>query len=82
MEEEQKVLQESELEPSLSECVQRWLERTPGLEENGFNFPAKFKAAVDSIFDLEIANIEVFHTVKAYMLLKMSSCILFIFLVF
>lgn len=57
--EEHKVLKASESEPSLSECVQRWLERTPGLEEHGFNFPAKFKSAVDSIFDMEIENIEV-----------------------
>ena len=49
----------SETEPSLSICVQKWLERTPGLDENGFNFPAKFKAAVQSIFDEEMGIIEV-----------------------
>ena len=49
----------SENEPSLSECVQSWLERTPGLEENGFNFPAKFKAAVENIFEDELEGIEV-----------------------
>ena len=58
-EDEHKELESSETEPSLSECVQRWLERTPGLEETGFNFPKKFQAAVDGIFDLEMANIEV-----------------------
>lgn len=52
-------LTDSEQEPSLSDCVQRWLERTPGLEENGFNFPAKFKEAVEKIFDLEVKSIEV-----------------------
>ena len=56
---EHKILEASESEPSLSECVQRWLERTPGLEEHGFNFPAKFKAAVDNIFDQEMKNIQV-----------------------
>ncbi len=49
----------SEKDPSLSICVQRWLERTPGLEEDGFNFPAKFKAAVEAIFSEEQAIIEV-----------------------
>ena len=56
-----KMLDASESEPSLSECVQNWLERTPGLEEHGFNFPEKFKSAVDCIFEAEIENIEVFY---------------------
>ena len=56
---EHKQVEASESEPSLSECVQRWLERTPGLEEHGFNFPAKFKAAVDNIFEQEMKNIQV-----------------------
>ena len=60
MADEYKVLESSESEPSLSECVQKWLERTPGLEENGFNFPAKFKTSVDLIFAMEIEKIEVF----------------------
>ena len=46
-------LKASEEESSLSECVQRWLERTPGLEEDGFDFPLKFREAVDAIFDRE-----------------------------
>ena len=57
--EEHKILESSESDPSLSECVQRWLERTPGLEEHGFNFPAKFKAAVENIFNQEMKNIQV-----------------------
>ena len=56
---EHRVLESSESDPSLSECVQRWLERTPGLEEHGFNFPAKFKAAVENIFDQEMKDIQV-----------------------
>ena len=41
------------------QCVELWLERTPGLDENGFNFPAKYKAAVEAIFKHELEIIEV-----------------------
>jgi hypothetical protein len=45
------------------QCVELWLERTPGLDENGFNFPAKYKAAVEAIFRQEKEIIEVhFYT--------------------
>uniref|UniRef100_A0A1B0FCL6 Tryptophan 2,3-dioxygenase n=1 Tax=Glossina morsitans morsitans TaxID=37546 RepID=A0A1B0FCL6_GLOMM len=37
----------SENEPSLLELIEKWLERTPGLEENGFNFWHKFQDSVD-----------------------------------
>uniref|UniRef100_T1PGE3 Tryptophan 2,3-dioxygenase n=1 Tax=Musca domestica TaxID=7370 RepID=T1PGE3_MUSDO len=37
----------SETEPSLLELIEKWLERTPGLEENGFNFWHKFQVSVD-----------------------------------
>ena len=49
----------SEEEDSLSQCVQNWLERTPGLEEDGFNFPKKFKEAVDLILKEDLKTIEV-----------------------
>ncbi|GAB0098977.1 Tryptophan 2,3-dioxygenase [Sergentomyia squamirostris] len=39
---------ESHKELSLLELVQKWLERTPGLEEDGFNFWGKFKESVDN----------------------------------
>ncbi|CAL1275035.1 unnamed protein product [Larinioides sclopetarius] len=39
------VLQ-SEKDPSLCDLVQKWLERTPGLETNSFNFWKKFEDAV------------------------------------
>jgi hypothetical protein len=39
--------------------VELWLERTPGLAETGFNFPAKYKAAVEAIFKQEQEIIEV-----------------------
>lgn len=31
----------------------RWLERTPGLEESGFNFWAKYESVVRSLLDGE-----------------------------
>lgn len=52
-------LKKSERDPSLSECVQMWLERTPGLEEDGFNFRSKFKAAVEAILKRDHEEIEV-----------------------
>ncbi|KAK4014616.1 tryptophan 2,3-dioxygenase [Daphnia magna] len=43
-------LQRSEEEPSLCELVQRWLERTPGLdEEHPSNFWSQYQEAVDSL---------------------------------
>ena len=55
----QQLVEDSENEPSLCECVESWLERTPGLEENGFNFPAKFQEVVENIFEDELEAIEV-----------------------
>jgi len=55
---EQELIKASEAEHSLSYCVQRWLERTPGLQEEGFNFPQKFKEAVEAIFDKEWKRVE------------------------
>jgi hypothetical protein len=49
----------SEKEPSLIELVQRWLERTPGLEDEGFNFWGKFKSAVDKMLNEQIKAAEV-----------------------
>lgn len=42
-------LHESESQPSLSDLVQKWLERTPGLEINGFDFWEKFKCSVENL---------------------------------
>lgn len=42
-------LYESETQPSLSDLVQKWLERTPGLEINGFDFWEKFKCSVENL---------------------------------
>lgn len=43
----------SETEPSLSDLVQKWLERTPGLEESGFNFWQKFQESVHRLLNDE-----------------------------
>lgn len=47
--EEPRIIEEitsSEKEPSLLQLIERWLERTPGIEEDGFNFWAKYKSVV------------------------------------
>ena len=46
------------------QCVELWLERTPGLDENGFNFPAKYKAAVEAIFEQELEIIKVLLSLR------------------
>ena len=43
----------SENEPSLQEMVGKWLERTPGLEEDGFNFWRKYKNVVNSLLQTQ-----------------------------
>lgn len=43
----------SETDPSLTDLVQRWLERTPGLEMNGFNFWGKFKDSVEELLNVK-----------------------------
>lgn len=45
------AIQKSEQEPSLTDLVQKWLERTPGLELDGFNFWGKFKESVDKLLN-------------------------------
>ncbi|CAG0893073.1 unnamed protein product [Cyprideis torosa] len=42
-----RALEDSENEPSLAFLIQQWLEKTPGLEENGFNFWKKYQAVVN-----------------------------------
>lgn len=50
-------IEESEEEPSLSDLVQKWLERTPGLETEGFNFWGKYEKAVRQLFNVEAQSI-------------------------
>ena len=47
---------ESETEPSLLELIEKWLERTPGLEENGFNFWHKFQVSVDKFLADQVSS--------------------------
>ena len=56
---EEDSIKSSEAEPSLSFCVQRWLERTPGLQEEGFNFPQKLKETLEGIFNKEWKRLQV-----------------------
>ncbi|XP_071951580.1 tryptophan 2,3-dioxygenase-like [Antedon mediterranea] len=42
-----KQLEESEKKPSLLQLVQEWLERTPGLEQDGFDFSKQMKNSID-----------------------------------
>lgn len=43
------MVTDSEAEPSLLMLLQKWLERTPGLESNGFDFWTKFKDSVEQL---------------------------------
>src|SRR2546427_462547 len=51
-------IKKSESESSLFELFQRWLERTPGLEEHGFNFWGKYKKAVTTMLEQNRAAAE------------------------
>lgn len=53
----------SESEKSLCDLVQEWLERTPGLEEDGFNFWHKFKSNVYALLDSEEEKANVRETI-------------------
>ena len=53
------TIRRSEEEPSLSELVQKWLERTPGLEEDSFNFWSRYKRTVDNLLDQQKQDAEV-----------------------
>ncbi|XP_054929372.2 tryptophan 2,3-dioxygenase isoform X2 [Dermacentor andersoni] len=44
-------IQESEKELTLLQLVERWLERTPGLEAHGFNFWEKYQNVVKRMLD-------------------------------
>lgn len=54
-------LQRSEEEPSLCELVQKWLERTPGLEEeHSYNFWPQYQRTVESLIREQQREAEVF----------------------
>lgn len=45
------IIKKSEAEPSVLDLVQKWLERTPGLDENDFNFWGKYEKVVDALLE-------------------------------
>lgn len=51
--EDRERLVESEREPSLFDLVERWLERTPFLQADEFDFWQEYRAAVDEMLDQE-----------------------------
>ncbi|CAG9804054.1 unnamed protein product [Chironomus riparius] len=69
------ALQKSEQDPSLSNLVQKWLERTPGLEHDGFDFWGKFKERVDKLLNEkeEQASSEPTEFVKNYRLMDIQK---------
>lgn len=48
------AIKKSESEPSLFELIESWLERTPGLEVDGFDFPSKYREAVNNMLQAEL----------------------------
>jgi tryptophan 2,3-dioxygenase len=69
------ALQRSEQDPSLSDLVQRWLERTPGLEEDGFNFWGQFQTSVEVLLSEKEAqaNNEQSEFVRNYRLMDIQK---------
>lgn len=58
-------LQRSEEEPSLCELVQRWLERTPGLdEEHPTNFWSQYQETVEALIREQQNEAEVLTTLS------------------
>ncbi|XP_061102363.1 tryptophan 2,3-dioxygenase B-like [Conger conger] len=55
---ENEILLRSEKEPTLLQLVEKWLERTPGLETDGFNFWGKLKENIEAGFMIETKKIE------------------------
>lgn len=54
-----RAIERSEKEPSLTDLVQRWLERTPGLEHDGFDFWGKYQKAVHVLIQEQITLTQV-----------------------
>lgn len=57
-EDELDKLTKSEAEPSLCDLIQRWLERTPGLGPDTFNFTQKYQDAVNGSMKDVLVSIE------------------------
>lgn len=56
--EESETLLSSEQEPTLLQLVEQWLERTPGLEKDGFNFWGKLQANIEEGLKREKHQVE------------------------
>lgn len=56
----------TETEPSLADLVQKWLERTPGLEQDGFNFWGKFQESVEQLLAEQEASAMVRALLKVF----------------
>nr|Q2LD53.1 RecName: Full=Tryptophan 2,3-dioxygenase; Short=TDO; AltName: Full=Tryptamin 2,3-dioxygenase; AltName: Full=Tryptophan oxygenase; Short=TO; Short=TRPO; AltName: Full=Tryptophan pyrrolase; AltName: Full=Tryptophanase [Mayetiola destructor]ABC69733.1 vermilion [Mayetiola destructor] len=69
------MLTASEDEPSLCDLVQKWLERTPGLEESGFNFYQKFRSNVYELLDREEqkAKMQPLEHIRNYQLMDIKK---------
>ncbi|XP_070553708.1 tryptophan 2,3-dioxygenase-like isoform X2 [Ptychodera flava] len=52
------ALERSENEQSLLDLLQRWLERTPGLEKDGFDFWGKFQESVTQMLKANFESIQ------------------------
>jgi len=66
-------LERSEEEPSLCDLVQRWLERTPGLdEEHSFNFWPHYHRTVESLIEDQLREAELTkdEVLKSHLLLE------------
>ncbi|XP_072351898.1 tryptophan 2,3-dioxygenase-like [Scyliorhinus torazame] len=55
---ENELMLQSEIEPTLLQLVEQWLERTPGLDPDGFDFWGKLKNNTDEGLNEEIADIQ------------------------
>lgn len=68
-------LQRSEDEPSLCDLVQRWLERTPGLEEGSkFNFWMRYQQAVDGLIKEQENEAEAITDDEALKIHLLAEC--------
>lgn len=52
------AIQNSEDEPPLAKLVESWLERTPGLEQDGFNFWGKYEHSVEALLSEQLKMAE------------------------
>lgn len=55
------AIRSSEQDMSLVDLVQKWLERTPGLELGGFNFWGKFQESVENLLKEKEKAAMVYH---------------------